>query len=240
MATTTFDGLLDWHLKHGSHGFPGDDGGTCINEAAVVVAGFAYREVTTVTDLPESFCPVISQFCLTLNDSMPEGEILNRLRPFAVRLSGSSDTRKIAFQRARHLAMRAAQFFASLAIGSVDAKAARRLVRAASHDDALAILDDLVANGSSTDKPYHGWPDGAAKSLGAARLALAKALSEQQAIYVAELAAISAIRAAAINPAAWDLAIDTIESVLAIGRRADPIESSLIDQRAKEALAAVC
>ena len=35
-----FDHILNWKLLRGSHEFPGKDGGTCINEAAVVAAGF--------------------------------------------------------------------------------------------------------------------------------------------------------------------------------------------------------
>ena len=38
-----FDHILNWKLLRGSHEFPGKDGGTCINEAALVAAGFKYR-----------------------------------------------------------------------------------------------------------------------------------------------------------------------------------------------------
>ena len=41
----TFDHLLNWTLKVGTHPFPGPDGGTCINEAALVAAGFKYRPI---------------------------------------------------------------------------------------------------------------------------------------------------------------------------------------------------
>ena len=40
-----FDHVLNWRLKVGSHLFPGPDGGTCINEAALVAAGFEYQPV---------------------------------------------------------------------------------------------------------------------------------------------------------------------------------------------------
>ena len=33
---TGFDYMLNWKLKEGSHPFPGNDGGTCINEVAIV------------------------------------------------------------------------------------------------------------------------------------------------------------------------------------------------------------
>jgi hypothetical protein len=41
-AVDHFDHILDWRLKRGSHSFPGKDSGTCINEAAIVAAGFPY------------------------------------------------------------------------------------------------------------------------------------------------------------------------------------------------------
>ena len=37
-TTADFQRMLDWKLLRGSHEFPGPDGGTCINEAAIVAA----------------------------------------------------------------------------------------------------------------------------------------------------------------------------------------------------------
>ena len=42
-AMDGFDHILNWKLKAGSHPFPGKDGGTCIDEAAIVAAGFPDR-----------------------------------------------------------------------------------------------------------------------------------------------------------------------------------------------------
>jgi hypothetical protein len=50
-----FEHILNWKLLRGSHDFPGKDGGTCINEAAIVAAGFAYRRVHNVKDMPSCF-----------------------------------------------------------------------------------------------------------------------------------------------------------------------------------------
>src|SRR5262245_539250 len=47
-----FERMLDWKLLRGSHEFPGPDGGTCVNEAALVAAGYPYRAVYSVQDLP--------------------------------------------------------------------------------------------------------------------------------------------------------------------------------------------
>ena len=63
-----FDHILNWTLKAGSHWFPGPDGGTCINEAALVAAGFEYRRVRTVEDMPECFSRPICRYAMHLND----------------------------------------------------------------------------------------------------------------------------------------------------------------------------
>lgn len=228
MATQTLKGWLDWQLKHGSHEFPGPDGGTCVNEAALVVAGFAYREVTSISDLPESFCPVVSQYALTLNDSMPEGALLNRLRPFAARLCGSSDSRKVAVVRSSHLAMQAATVFAPMAIEPVDAEAAAHLRAATTQEDALATLKSLGSD---------HWPEDVRAAAGAAYRALERTMSGKGPIYTAELAAICATRAAAVDANAWDEAIRALDGILAIGKQADPIETSLIEEHAQEYLA---
>lgn len=228
MAPMNTKNWMDWQLKHGSHEFPGPDGGTCINEAALVVAGFTYREVTGILDLPESFCPVISQYALTLNDAMPEGELLNRLRPFAARLVGSSDGRKVADVRGAHLAMQAVREFAPLALQTVDADAAQSLQAASGLEEALAQLTSLVEL---------DWPDNVREAVGAAHRAVVRTLEARDAIYTAELAAICAIRTAAVDETAWDKAIATLESLLSIGKQADPIEVALIERRAAGFLA---
>ncbi len=50
-----FDPILNWRLLPGSHAFPGPDGGTCINEAAVVAAGLPYRAIRSSADCPPCF-----------------------------------------------------------------------------------------------------------------------------------------------------------------------------------------
>ena len=49
-----FQHVLDGKLLRGSHEFPGPHGGTCINEAAIVAAGYPYRAVYCVKDMPAS------------------------------------------------------------------------------------------------------------------------------------------------------------------------------------------
>jgi len=69
-----FEHILNWKLLRGSHDFPGKDGGTCINEAAIVAAGFAYRRVHNVKDMPSCFSRPICQLAMALNDEAKEAD----------------------------------------------------------------------------------------------------------------------------------------------------------------------
>jgi hypothetical protein len=93
-----FDHILNWKLKEGSHPFPGKDGGTCINEAAIVAAGFEYRPVRQVEDMPESFSRPICKLAMQLNDGATD-EQRQRLLPFVTRLA-CADVPEVEAQRA--------------------------------------------------------------------------------------------------------------------------------------------
>lgn len=67
---TKMQEMLNWKLLSGSHKFPGPDGGTCINEAAIVAAGFEYKRVVSPHDLPECFCKTLGGLLIRLNDSL--------------------------------------------------------------------------------------------------------------------------------------------------------------------------
>jgi hypothetical protein len=96
-AMDNFDHILSWKLKQGSHVFPGRDGGTCINEAAVVAAGFSYRPVRTVDDMPGCFSRPICRLALHLNDGATDEE-RQLLLPFVTRLA-CADTPEIEGKR---------------------------------------------------------------------------------------------------------------------------------------------
>ena len=81
-----FDHILNWRLKAGSHQFPGLDGGTCINEAALVAAGFEYRPISYVWQMPHCFSRPICRFAMWLNDHATEAE-RQHLLPFVTRLA---------------------------------------------------------------------------------------------------------------------------------------------------------
>src|SRR4028118_2179305 len=86
VAMDGFDHLLNWKLKRGSHYFPGKDGGTCINEAALVAAGFEYRRIDSVHQMPECFSRPICALAMSLNDFCTD-EQRQRLLPYVTRLA---------------------------------------------------------------------------------------------------------------------------------------------------------
>jgi hypothetical protein len=99
-----FDHILNWRLQRGSHGFPGKDGGTCINEAALVACGFPYRPVRTVTDMPHDFSRPICRLALRLNDEATNAE-RQRLMPFVTRLA-CADRPEVERERAAYISAR--------------------------------------------------------------------------------------------------------------------------------------
>ncbi len=97
----TFDHLLNWKLHYGSHPFPGPDGGTCINEAALVAAGFPYKPIRSAREMPECFSQPICRFAMRLNDEADDEE-RQRLLPYVTRLA-CADTKKVEKARADYI-----------------------------------------------------------------------------------------------------------------------------------------
>src|SRR3954468_1176388 len=101
LAMAQFDHILNWKLKVGSHTFPGKDGGTCINEAAIVAAGFEYQPVKSVDEMPACFSRPICRLAMRLNDEATD-EQRQHLLPFVTRLA-CADTELIERQRAAYI-----------------------------------------------------------------------------------------------------------------------------------------
>jgi hypothetical protein len=103
MATMeAFDTILNWKLQRGSHKFPGLDGGTCINEAAIVAAGFPYQTVVFVESMPACFSRPICHLAMHLNDCATD-EQRQELLPFVARLA-CADTAEVERQREIYIA----------------------------------------------------------------------------------------------------------------------------------------
>ena len=103
-AMKAFDDILNWKLKRGSHRFPGKDGGTCINEAAIVAAGFPYQAVRAVESMPACFSRPICRLAMYMNDWSGDEE-RQRLLPFVARLA-CADTAEIEREREAYIAWR--------------------------------------------------------------------------------------------------------------------------------------
>jgi hypothetical protein len=97
----TFDHLLNWKLKRGSHRFPGEDGGTCINEAALVAAGFEHTSIHAAGDMPACFSRPICQLAMFLNDNSTDAQ-RQRLLPYVTRLA-CADTPEVEELRATYI-----------------------------------------------------------------------------------------------------------------------------------------
>jgi hypothetical protein len=100
----SFDHILNWTLKRGSHMFPGQDGGTCINEAAIIAAAFPYQPVYAVEDMPDCFSRPICALMMQLNDEASDEE-RQLLLPFVFRLA-CADTAEVEQQRNVYIASR--------------------------------------------------------------------------------------------------------------------------------------
>ncbi len=104
MATMDgFEHILSWKLKVGSHRFPGKDGGTCINEAAVVAAGYEYRPIRAAEYMPKCFSRPICRFAMRLNDEANDEE-RQQLLPFVTRLA-CADTPAVEREREIYIAL---------------------------------------------------------------------------------------------------------------------------------------
>jgi hypothetical protein len=100
----SFDHILNWKLKRGSHTFPGQDGGTCINEAAIVAVGFTYQPVRSVHDMPACFSRPICALAMQLNDEASDEE-RQQLLPLVTRLA-CADTLEVEREREAYIAAR--------------------------------------------------------------------------------------------------------------------------------------
>ena len=101
-ATTGFDfgRLLNWRILRGSHEFPGPDGGTCVNEAAIVAAGYPYTPVRRIDDCPASFSRPLALYAMCLNEIVLDDTLRQELLlPFVARLAGAADTPEVELQR---------------------------------------------------------------------------------------------------------------------------------------------
>jgi len=151
MATMDgFEHILSWKLKVGSHRFPGKDGGTCINEAAVVAAGYEYRPIRAAEYMPKCFSRPICRFAMRLNDEASDDE-RQQLLPFVTRLA-CADTPAVEREREIYIALhnkRRLTFEQRLAVLE-GALAIGRQADPLGPDDVKSRLDEVRGRGTPT------------------------------------------------------------------------------------------
>jgi len=99
-ARFDFERMLNWKILRGSHEFPGPDGGTCINEAAIVAAGYPYQPVRRIDDCPASFSRPLALYAMCLNEIVLNDSLRQELlMPFVTRLAGSADRPDVELAR---------------------------------------------------------------------------------------------------------------------------------------------
>ncbi len=139
-----FDQLLNWKLKVGSHPFPGPDGGTCINEAALVAAGFEYRPISHVQQMPVCFSRPICRLAMLLNDEANDEE-RQSLLPYVTRLA-CAGTPKVEKARAAYISQHMGRCYTGMHLLGVVIL---------SFDRGLRVLDGALDIGRQAD-PLEG------------------------------------------------------------------------------------
>ena len=191
--------ILNWKLLSGSHKFPGPDGGTCINEAAIVAAGFKYHAVSSAGDCPPCFSRVLSAYAITLNDRLPDDRRQELLMPFVTRLAGTADTPEIERQRFDFIMLGLIQTVLPISLRGWNDDLAAECERVQNYDQAIAAVNKL-------DRARD-------RALARARdFALALAL------------ALALARDRDLDRAAVSL----LDGAMKIGKQADPIDAGIV------------
>jgi len=216
-----FETILNWRLLAGSHPFPGPDGGTCINEAAIVAAGLPYRAIRSSTDCPPCFSRPIAAYALGLNDAMPDA-VRTQLLAFVLRLSGSADTPEIEAARTRRLALESVRrILAPLCALAGMAEDAEACAGAPDWPTAFAAARSAAWRGGALSQAasrLRRWREGALTAA-VSRTATAAHRAGEDARCAAEVAE----GAAPFIIGTWIEACAILDITLAIGRQAPEI-----------------
>jgi hypothetical protein len=241
-ASADFQRMLGWKLLRGSHEFPGPDGGTCINEAAIVAAGHSYRAVHSVDDCPASFSRPISMFALCLNDLLEDSPRQELLIPFVARLDGTADTPKVEAARADMMLRRTAVDILAPALMRAGFDDLARQCRAlATPDELIAVARSLR---SSTAPGVHLLLVAACDSAAdAAHQSASGRPSEVVRCLAHVIGDVAAVIADAAPPAARDRATAKIfrqaaailDAALKIGNKADAVGAQAVARRMEAA-----
>lgn len=209
-----FDNILNWQLLAGSHDFPGPSGGTCINEAAIVAAGFEYQQILTSNDMPECFSRPISSLAMSLNDYLPNDK-RQRLIKYVYRLSGTKD--ELLIENKRKKIIRDMMYAGMLRIVTE----IEDPLFAEFRQEWIDVLNDETKRASMV---LYG------ELIHELRLAVFTIFDDPLQIAMRRQEAADDV----IEQLA-QLGTDVLDAVLAIGNRAEPIEPALICTRLENA-----
>lgn len=236
---------LNWKLLRGSHPFPGPEGGTCINEAAIIAAGFEYKRVGSANDCPPCFSRPIAAFAISLNDRMPDGLRNELLMPFVTRLSGTADKRDVEVARVRLIGTRiCSDIIAPMCdrlgldteathlrdpayLTSSRARTRALLVSIFKHDKMMAAIKKAVAYAVAyADADADADADAVAYAVAYAADAVAVAYADAVAVAYAERRKV------------WEAAVKILDDAIKLGNQPTAIEQGIIITRMEAAKAA--
>jgi hypothetical protein len=151
-----FTRMLNWKILRGSHEFPGPDGGTCVNEAAIVAAGYPYQPVRRIDDCPPSFSRPLALYAMCINEIVLSDELRQELLlPFVTRLAGSADALDVEMQRVGLILQRTVATILPEALGRAGYdREARRCRAAETVHEAIAVVKHLSGRNWHTRGPH--------------------------------------------------------------------------------------
>jgi hypothetical protein len=250
---TPLSDMLNWKLLPGPHDCPGPDGGTCINEAAIIAAGFEYRKVDGSNDCPPCFSRPIAQYAIGLNDQMPDDLRQLLLMPFVVRLAGTADTDAVEIKRAKYMVIETVRRILPLVLTRWPKLAeqcrrvrtldqARRASAAAEAANTAAFYAADAADASNA--AYAAYAAEAAAYAAYAAETAAYAVADAatytadataDAVAVAQAATYAAAEAAVAEATVWQEAVSILDEAIALGKQAEPLDMALVVHRMAQA-----
>src|SRR4051794_21968476 len=237
-----FQRMLNWKILRGSHEFPGPDGGTCINEAAIVAAGYPYTPVRRIDDCPASFSRPLALYAMCLNEIVLSDDLRQELLvPFVTRLAGSADSLEVEMQRVALILQRTVATILSEALAHAGyEREARRCRVVESAQDAVAVVKHLSGRNWHARGPHLiGLINSismAAEDYLAYRAVDAAQYAGTAIADVAEvIGAVGGEGARRAADAVYRQGAVILDAALRIGHRADPVATETVARRVQSA-----
>ena len=237
-----FGRMLNWKILRGSHEFPGPDGGTCVNEAAIIAAGYPYTPVRRIDDCPASFSRPMALYAMCINEIVLNDDLRQELlMPFVTRLANSADTLDVELERHALILRRTVSEILPEALERTRCtREARRCRSVTTTQDAIRVVKDLSA---------HNWHERGAHLLGLIN-SISMAIDDYTAhrpVDAAQYAGTAIADAAEVissaggygSPRAAEMlyrqGATILDAALKIGKSADPIATDLVEKRMENA-----